>query len=237
MRKLERFERKAFAWADAATAVSEAEAETIRSFAPDTQVSVIENGVDLEYFVPRPLLSESTKLVFVGSLDWRPNQDAIKYFVGEILPILESMKLRIELDLVGRNPSAEITALGRRPGVNLIGHVKDVRPFVEQAAVYVVPLRIGGGTRLKILEALAMSKAVVSTGVGAEGLEITDGENIMLADTPELFAQKIAILLKDRELNLHLGRNGRKLVEDRYGWNQLAGRLEKAIAALVTEDT
>lgn len=233
MRKLERFERQAFAWADAATAVSESEAEIIRSFTPGLPVSVIENGVDLGYFAPQPPPANSSRLVFVGALDWRPNQDAVRHLVGDILPILKGMGVQIEIDLIGSNPPPELVALSRRPGVNLVGHVQDVRPYVARAAVYVVPLRIGGGTRLKILEALAMKKAVVATRVGAEGLDVSDGENIMLADTPETFAGKIKQILEDSELARRLGENGRRLVEQSYGWDHLAGKLDKAITNLV----
>lgn len=233
MRKLERFEGQAFAWADAATAVSESEAEIIRSFVPGMPVSVIENGVDLDYFAPQPYPVNSSRLVFVGALDWRPNQDAVRYFVSDILPVLNGMGIQIEIDLIGSNPPPDLIALSRRPGVNLVGHVPDVRPFVARAGVYVVPLRIGGGTRLKILEALAMKKAVVATPVGAEGLDVSDGENIMLADTPELFADKIKQLLKDSELARRLGENGRRLVEESYGWDYLADKLDKEITHLV----
>ncbi|MEW5795005.1 MAG: glycosyltransferase family 4 protein [Candidatus Zixiibacteriota bacterium] len=229
MRKVERFEREVFAWADGAVAVSEAEAETIRQFAPGLPVTVVENGVNLDYFAPQPLPDDSSRLVFVGSMDWRPNQDAVRYFINDILPAVERIGTRCEIDLIGRHPPRDLMALKNRPGVNLIGHVDDVRPFVANAAVFVVPLRIGGGTRIKILEALAMKKAVVSTSVGAEGLKVTDGENILLADTPVLFAEKIKRLLDDRALNRRLGENGRRLVEEHYGWDRLAAKLNDAI--------
>ncbi len=235
-KKLKRFERAAFAWADGATAVSESEARTVESFAPKTKVTAIENGVDLDYFVPGPVPESSTRLVFVGSLDWRPNQDAVRYFVNDILPALAKIGVNATVDIVGRNPSSDLTALADDPAVNITGRVEDVRPYVEQAAVYVVPLRIGGGTRLKILEALAMKKAVVATSIGAEGLEVTDGENIMLADCPESFAEQIKQLLADKDLNRRLGEAGRTLVEERYGWDHLATKLDKVVTGLVADD-
>jgi sugar transferase (PEP-CTERM/EpsH1 system associated) len=236
MKKLERFERNAFTWADGATAVSDKEARLIEAFAPNARVTVIDNGVDLDYFVPGPAPPDPPRLVFVGSLDWRPNQDAVQYYVDDILPALDKLGVRATIDIVGRNPSADLTALADHPSVNITGRVDDVRPYVERAAVYVVPLRIGGGTRLKILEALAMKKAVVATSVGAEGLKVTDGENIMLADTPESFAKRISQLLEDRNLNRQLGEAGRTLVEKRYGWDYLAAKLEKTVLELVAED-
>jgi sugar transferase (PEP-CTERM/EpsH1 system associated) len=225
MTKVMNFERAAFNWMDGAIAVSEIEAATIREMNPKLTVQVIENGVDLEYFRPSVAKADGHQLIFVGAMNWRPNQDAIQHFVHDIFPIIRKKMPDIEVAFVGQDPPPQIKKLGDFPGVKIVGQVEDVRPYVMKAAVYIVPLRIGGGTRLKIVEALAMGKAVVSTLVGAEGLLVTDGREILLADTPEQFATAVIRLLNDVDLRERLGRAGRELVERHYGWNQLAERL------------
>jgi glycosyltransferase involved in cell wall biosynthesis len=192
-------------------------------------VKVVPNGVDLEYFRPMPAVSKSTSLVFVGSLDWYPNEDAVKEFAFRIFPLIRRKNERITFRVVGRKQSISLTnALQGIDGVELIGEVPDVRQYVAEAAAVVVPLRIGGGTRIKILEALAMQKPVVSTSIGAEGLELKDGRDLLIANTPEQFAAQIESLLLNKELQQELGRNGRSVVEKFYGWDSLAGNLEQA---------
>ena len=230
--KVERFERLVFRWVAGATAVSDADAQKITALAGDTAVGVVENGVDLDYFGREEDEGETAGLVFTGSMDWRPNQDAAIYFVRDIFPRLREEHPDIEVHIVGRNPPRHIVDLHNTPGVVVTGTVDDIRPYFRRAAVYIVPLRIGGGSRLKILEALAARKAVVSTTVGAEGLSVTDGREIKLADTPERFAKQIHMLLENPELRRRLGRAGRKLVEDRYGWDALAGKLQQFVADL-----
>jgi len=231
--KLERFERRVYKYIDGVTAVSDIDADQIHSFNHQVPVEIVDNGVDLEYFDAPGGLKKSNKLVFVGTMDWRPNQDCVRYFVDDILPLIRKERPEIEAVFVGRNPPAAIIALGEREGVTVTGSVDDVRPYIEEGDVYIVPLRIGGGTRLKILDALAMRSAVVSTSVGAEGLDLTDGENIMIADTPERFAAKVLRLIDDGDLNRSLGESGRKLVEEKYGWDSLAAKLESFIIRLV----
>jgi sugar transferase (PEP-CTERM/EpsH1 system associated) len=228
--KLERFERDIFAHIEGATAVSNLEAETIRGFNSELDIQVVENGVDLEYFQPSTNPPAKNSLVFVGSMNWRPNQDAIQYFVEEIFPLIKSKRGDVTATFVGQDPPAHIKRLNQIPGIKIVGRVDDVRPYVLDGAVYIAPLRIGGGTRLKIIEALAMGKAVVSTRVGAEGLDLTDGENIILADAPERFADKIIFLLDNPDIAEKLGVTGRKLVESKYGWDTLAVKLERFLS-------
>lgn len=227
MIKVERFERRAFGWADGATAVAEAEAGEIRTWHPELAVQVVENGVDLDYFHPQQTPEAHGRLVFTGSMDWRPNQDAVNYFMQDILPLVVKHHPEALVSFVGRNPTENLLAYDRDPHARVTGTVDDVRPYIAESEVYVVPLRIGGGSRLKILEALAMQKAVVSTSVGAEGLDITPGENILLADTPEEFTNQIGRLLKDPSLRTSLGKKGRELVTARYGWDFLTEKLER----------
>jgi glycosyltransferase involved in cell wall biosynthesis len=224
-RKVERFEREAVGWVDGALTVSELDRDRLRQSRPDMPIAVIPNGVDLDYFRPMPQTQSRQHLVFTGSMDWRPNQDAARYFVAEILPLLRQARPDLECTFVGRSPPPDIQALARVPGVHVTGTVDDVRPYVERAAVYVVPLRIGGGSRLKILEALAMGRAVVSTSVGAEGLDVEHDRHILLADDPQGFAETVLRLLNDPARCLALASEGRRLVEQSYGWDALAHKM------------
>jgi len=233
MLKVAGFEKAAFGWADGATAVSAIEAEEIRAYKQTLKVETVENGVDLEYFRPDTNKKVKKELSFVGSMNWRPNQDAIQYFAEEIFPLVREKEKDIVATFVGQDPPPHIRKLDSIPGIKIIGQVDDVRPYVHRAAVYIVPLRIGGGTRLKIIEALAMGKAVVSTRVGAEGLNVIDGQEIILADKPEEFAEKISILQQDEQLRNRLGVAGRKLVEAQYGWEKQAEKLERFLNKVV----
>lgn len=228
-RKVEQFEREALGWVDGAIAVSDLDRIHLLQNKSDLPIMVVSNGVDLEYFRPIPQPEQRQHVVFTGSMDWRPNQDAARFFVNQILPLLHRSRPDIECTFVGRNPPADIQALAAIPGVHITGTVDDVRPYVGRAAVYVVPLRIGGGTRLKILEALAMGRAVVSTTVGAEGLDAVSDRHIVLADDPQAFAKSILQLLDDPERCLDLATEGRRLVERCYGWNALADRFKSFI--------
>ncbi|WP_455387809.1 glycosyltransferase family 4 protein [Petrachloros mirabilis] len=221
-RKVERFERSVLRWMDGTLAVSELDRARLAQWYPELPMAVVPNGVDLEYF--RPALQPELRrhLVFSGSMDWRPNQDAARYFVREILPLLRQVHPDVECTFVGRSPPADIQALAGTPSVHITGTVDDVRPYIERAAVYIVPLRIGGGSRLKILEALAMGRAVVSTSVGAEGLDVVHERHVMLADDPRTFAESVLRLLDDPERCQALAAEGRHLVERRYGWDVLA---------------
>jgi polysaccharide biosynthesis protein PslH len=162
-------------------------------------------------------------LVFTGSMDWLPNEDAIRYFTEQILPRVRRAVPEVTLTVVGRNPYPGLLELSKRdPSVIVTGRVEDVRPFMEEAAVYVVPLRIGGGTRLKIYEAMAMEKPIVSTSIGAEGLPVEDGREIVLADTPESFADAVVRLIRDENLAAEIGQRAATKVRGRFGWDKVA---------------
>lgn len=231
--KVAAFEKKIFSMVEGAVAVSDEEADELRTLNPKLRVEVVENGVDLDYFTPARDDSERESLVFVGAMHWRPNQDAVTYFVEEIFPRIRQQRPDVTFTIVGQGPPPHIQKLGSLPGVCVTGRVEDVRSYVKAATVFVVPLRIGGGTRLKILEALAMTKAVVATSVGAEGLAVADGVHLMIADGAEPFAERIDRLLRDRALRRELGERGRKLVEEQYGWDRLAGKLEKFLHEVI----
>ena len=152
-----------------------------------------------------------------------PNEDAVTYFADAILPRVEAEVPGVTLSIVGRNPSPSVLALApRHPRVRVTGTVPDVRPYLEEARVFVVPLRIGGGTRLKIFEAMAMEKAIVTTSVGAEGLPVRDGEHLLITDTREAFAAAVTRLLRDPDYAAALGTRAAELVRSRFGWDQAA---------------
>jgi sugar transferase (PEP-CTERM/EpsH1 system associated) len=234
-RKVERFERSALKWVDSAVAVSDRDCARLIEKHPELKAAVVPNGVDLEYFRPTAQPVRRRHVVFTGSMDWRPNQDAARYFVLEILPLLRQAYPDLECTFVGRDPPLHTRALASVPGVRVTGTVDDVRPYVERATVYVVPLRIGGGTRLKILEAMAMGRAVVSTTVGAEGLDIVHGRHVLLADSPRDFAASVLRLLNDPELCGRLAAEGRRVVEQQYGWSALADRFERFVLAVIQD--
>ncbi|SYZ73062.1 putative Glycosyl transferase group 1 [Candidatus Zixiibacteriota bacterium] len=232
MGKVERFEKESFSAVDGATAVSEIEAEQIRGINPACIVAVVDNGVDPEYY-NLPDVPENKNLVFVGSMNWRPNQDAINYFVHDIFPLIREKDKKITVTFVGQDPPEVIRKLGRLPGISVADNVTDVRPYVQNAAVSIVPLRIGGGSRLKILEAFAMRKAVVSTTVGAEGLEVANEKHLLLADTAKSFAEAILRLMNDSELRRNLGESGRQLAVEKYSWDILAEKLQRFLDKLM----
>jgi sugar transferase (PEP-CTERM/EpsH1 system associated) len=231
-KKVERFERECFHWVDGATAVSSADADRIRKFGVGYPVEVVENGVDVEYFDPGSNETEPNTLLFTGSMDWRPNQDAAVYFVDRILPLIRKGVPSIRVYLVGRNPPVRIRKLEKIRGVIVTGTVDDVRPYLRKAAVYIVPLRIGGGSRIKILEALSMKKAVVSTPVGAEGLGVTDGTDILIGRDDSEFAESVLNCLGNNELCGRLGENGRMLVEESYRWAELGGKYARYLESV-----
>jgi len=226
--KMRRFEQRAFAHAAGVTAVSVEERATAEAWGA-AEAQVVANGVDLEWFQPREGAAVADRLVFVGALDWHANEDAVLHFVEAIAPRLRALRPQSRLQVVGRRPSP---ALQRRlraaAGVELVGEVEDVRPHLGSASAVVVPLRIGGGSRIKILEALAMEKAVISTRVGAEGLGLEDGRHLLLADEAEAFAQAAAGLLGDGERARQLGRAGGERVRAQHSWDRCAQDLESA---------
>lgn len=236
-RRMLRFEGAALRRFDGVLAVSDADRDTFARIYPGAirrPVHVVPTGVDTAFFSPAPADPASRGLVFTGSMDWLPNEDAMVYFCREILPLIRQEEPGVSLSIVGRAPTPTVARLAAEHGIQVTGRVDDVRPYVTDAAVYVVPLRIGGGTRLKIFEAMAMAKAVVSTTVGAEGLPVTDGEHLLLADDPQAFARATVRLLRDRDARARLERAARALVVAEYDWSAVASSLEDALIEFAT---
>lgn len=216
--------------------VSETDRENLSRLSGDGKnIEVIPNGVDTEYF-NSPRIDEDRSLVFTGSMDWLPNDDAAVYFCREILPLIWLKDNRVKFYVVGRNPSRELLKLAQEDKrIVVTGAVDDIRPHVAKAKIFVVPLRIGGGTRLKILEAMSMSKVVVSTSIGAEGIDCIHDRNIIIADTPEEFANSINFLLNDESKIQMLAEASRKLVCNQYDWKIICERLQSIYQGIISE--
>jgi sugar transferase (PEP-CTERM/EpsH1 system associated) len=225
-RKMRRYEARACTQASLTVTVSEVDRGVLSGLAPRALVRSIPTGVDISFFSPDGAREVPTSLVFTGSMDWYPNEDAILHFVTSILPRIREEKPGVTLSVVGRNPSSRLRTAAAEAGVQVTGTVDDVRPWMAEAAVYIVPLRIGGGTRLKIFEALAMGKPVVSTTVGAEGLPLVSGKHFLQADDPADFADAVLSLLGDPARRVALGMAGRRLVEEQYSWSHVACEFE-----------
>lgn len=223
-RKARRFEGAACRRFDGVIAVSPDDAEAMRREYGVEAVDDVPTGVDTEFFCPSgERQPRPHNLVFTGSMDWLPNGDAIRWFTEEILPRVRQAVPDVTLTVVGRNPYPSLLELAERdPAVIVTGRVADVRPHVEDAAVYVIPLRIGGGTRLKVYEAMAMEKPMVSTALGVEGLPVRDGEHLLVADAPDAFADAVICLLSDRALAARLGQSAAELVRAEFGWQGVA---------------
>lgn len=228
---MEEAEREYLKKADHVLAVSDADRDSFASFIAPEKLTVIPTGVDIDYFQPPGTAEEPDSLVFTGSMDWLPNEDGIRYFVEEILPLIQKEIPSAGLRVVGRRPSRKLQELSAASsgGVQLTGWVDDIRPHLAKGAVCIVPLRIGSGTRLKIFEAMAMGKAVVSTTIGAEGLPARDGSELLLADSPADFAAATIRLLRDETSRHKIGKAARLLVESKYGWRTVADEFTAAL--------
>jgi glycosyltransferase involved in cell wall biosynthesis len=202
-------------------AVSSPDKDRFLRIAPRARFIVVPNGVDTRNFQPGAL--EEDGIVFVGSHSWHPNRDAMEYFCASVLPLLRARGVTPRVTWVGRASPRVIREYADRYDVRLTGFVEDIRPYVHSAACYIAPLRAGGGTRLKILDAWAMGKAVVSTTVGCEGLEARDGQNILVRDAPAEFADAVASVLEDSDLRRALGQAARLTAEMIYDW-EIIGR-------------
>ena len=225
-RKSWEYERSACRRFELVVAVSAADEKQMRDEFGLVNVEAVPTGVDVDYFRPRnPGAAEKHNIVFTGSMDWLPNEEAMQYFISEVLPLIREKIPSVTFTIVGRNPYPTLIELSQRDqSIVVTGRVDDVRPYLERASVYVVPIRIGGGTRLKIYEAMAMEKPVVSTTIGAEGLPVRDGEELLLADTPRAFADAVLGLLTSPDSARALGARAASAVRDQFGWEQVAAR-------------
>jgi glycosyltransferase involved in cell wall biosynthesis len=192
---------------------------------PGLCTALVPNGVDIEYFRPDQQ-EEQPALIYTGGMNMFANRDAVMYFIAQIWPQIRRLVPDVRFYAVGQDPPKELLALADQDKQIIVtGYVNDIRPLVREAAVYVVPLRVGGGTRLKVLDAMAMGKAMVTTSIGCEGLEVCPDEHVVVADHPDQFAERTVHLLGNRLRRLELGRAARELVERRYSWAHVGGQL------------
>ncbi len=224
--RLRRYEAQVCCRADRVLAVSEADAAALRKLVPGLDVSVVPNGVDTRTYTPTPIHSHTPTLTFTGTMDFRPNVDAVLWFARKVLPRVRAEVPEARFFVVGQRPHRRLDGLRGDPAITLTGWVEDARPYIAQATVYVAPLRIGGGTRLKLLEAMAMGRPVVATRLGAEGYPVTDGRELLLADTPADFAAAVVTLLRTPERRVELGQAARAFVERWYDWRTIVPRVE-----------
>jgi glycosyltransferase involved in cell wall biosynthesis len=232
--KLVVYERHICRAADRVVAVSEADRAALEALLPGLAVTVVPNGVDLAFYRPG-IVSPAPGLgphavVFTGKMDYRPNVDAVLWFAEVVLPLILARLPAVHFCVVGQQPHARLAHLAGHPAVTLTGRVPDVRPYIAGAGAYVVPLRIGGGTRLKVLEAMAMGQAIVSTRLGCDGFSFEDGRQVCFADEPGAFADAVINLLQDRERAARLGQAARAHVAAHYGWDAIVPRLERLYA-------
>jgi glycosyltransferase involved in cell wall biosynthesis len=221
--KLAHFECRAVGAFDCSIAVSQRDALLLAESCGVDRVFSIPTGVDTRYFTPQPHREKTHTIAFVGSMDWLPNQDAVEFFIREIWPRITARVEDARLLVVGRNPPAALQRLAAATaGISVTGTVEDVRPFMAEAALIVIPLRIGGGTRIKAYEAMAMGRAVLSTTIGAEGLPVVDGEHLVLADGAIEFAERATELLHDRVARARLGSAARQFVTSHGSWAHAA---------------
>ncbi len=233
-RRLRRYEAHVCRGVDKVLAVSDADAEAIAALGDGLQATVIPNGVDCAFFsqnlpppdhpVPSPI-RHIASLVFTGTMDFRPNIDAALWFCQEILPRIKKDVFHVHFYIVGKSPVKEVRMLAG-PAVTVTGYVSDIRPYIAHSSVYVVPIRMGSGTKLKVLQAMAMNIPVVSTTTGAEGIDAVPDRDILIADAPDEFARRVVTLLDNAEQRRQLAANARKLVEEKYDWSTILPALE-----------
>ena len=205
---------------------SHVDSERILRRISSLEVNEVVNGVDVEYFYPLGGDRLNNSLVFAGGMNWYPNRNAMLYFARHVWPLLTEAIPDIRITVIGQDPPARLINLANEDKrFKVAGFVDDVRPYIDRATVYVCPISDGGGTKLKILDALAMGKAIVANPVACEGIDVKDGETVLFADSPAEYVKKIKLLFENRKLNKKLGLNGRKLIEDKYSFEKIGRKL------------
>jgi glycosyltransferase involved in cell wall biosynthesis len=235
-RKLRREELSAFRRADAICACSVADEERILAEVPAARTVVVPNAADVEYYQPRPQdpRGDGRTVVFFGLLSTLPNIDGATWFIREIWPRIVAARPDARCKIIGKGATRAVLDLAR-PGVEMVGFVEDLRPHLASAAALVVPLRLGGGTRLKIVEGMAMGKAIVSTTLGAEGIDVSHGRDIVIADDGDAFAESVVRVLNEPGFATELGAAARRLAVERYAWSSAASKLEELYRGLLAE--
>jgi len=234
MFNLFRFERKYFRKVTKCMVVSEIDAKFLKKVCPGLPVVVLPNGVDINFFKPMGLPEENFNLIFEGSMDYPPNEDAVIYFCKRIFPLIKKEIPNVKFFIVGKNPTKKVNALATT-NIVVTGFVSDIRPYLEKASVFVCPMRIGAGIKNKILQAWAMAKPVVATSASLGGLKANPGQNIIVTDSPEKFAKETINLLRNKDKRYKLGIKARETVERYYSWQTRAQELEKIFFSLIAK--
>jgi glycosyltransferase involved in cell wall biosynthesis len=227
-RKLLVFERRWIRRFKVCIAVSDQDADAIRRMSPNTEVHIVPNGVNISQFASRGSERSQRTLLFFGTLSYGPNADGITWFCREVLPRVRNRIPEVELDITGIDPTPRIRQLASQTGVNMVGYVPDIRERLWSATATVVPLHVGGGTRLKILEAMAAECPVISTSIGADGLGAIDGKHLLIADEAEAFANAIVTLFASPKMRREMAVLGRKFVSEHYDWRTITPKLDEA---------
>lgn len=224
--RLERYERRVCPQFNLNITCSSLDTQRLKVVAPDVTATEVPNGVDTSYFKPGGEPQHPLRLVFAGNLSWYPNAAAMLFFADSVWPALKKELPGVSMDVIGGNPPPRLTALAARDeDFHVHGYVPDVRPLVDRAALYVCPIMDGGGTKLKILDALAMGKAIVAHPIACEGIEVRDGHDVMFARDSGQFVQRIVSMLADPDLRSRLSRNARSLAESRYSYAVIGHKL------------
>lgn len=233
-RKLVRYEGSACRAAAGVMAVSAVDRDELLRIAPRARIAVVPNSVDVRQYAPREAPPDGPlTLLFTGKMDFRPNVDAVVWFCREVLPLIRATLPSARFQIVGRDPTPAVRRLGGLPGVEVVGPVPDDRPFLAGAHVYVVPMRVGGGVRLKVLQAMAAGVPIVATTLGYEGVAASPGEHLVVADHPEKFARAVGQLVSSPGAASPMLAAARRLVEERYDWRVLAKPLNDFYESVV----
>jgi len=225
--KMRHYENRMWRLFDRCIVVSEGDKREMSSRVKNVSIEVTPNGVDIDYFSPAKVNVKPFSLVYVGQMNWYPNSDAMIYFLENVYPLIKKDIPQVSLCIVGNNPPEMIRDIAKEnKSITITGLVDDTRPYIAESELFIVPLRIGGGTRLKILEAMAMGKTIVSTSIGCEGITISDGENIFIADSPAHFAKTVIELFKKPNLRDKVKASARRLVEENYSWRKVTENMQ-----------
>lgn len=227
--KLKRFESRIFNQVDLGIVVSENDMNTLKELCPKGKFIVIENGVEIKKYKPRYEFTEKNKLVWLGGFDHYPNKKGIRFLLKEIYPLIKQKVKKVSLDIVGGGVTKQISDLAKGDNsIAFIGYVEDPLPYLQKASVFLAPLLSGGGTKLKVLEAMAVGKAIVTTSFGIKGIEGVDGEHYIVANTELEFAEAVVKLLRNDTLNISMGKRARKLIEEKYDYDRICEKLNKS---------
>ncbi|MDD5633663.1 MAG: glycosyltransferase [Candidatus Omnitrophica bacterium] len=231
------FERSFYRRFNACLAVTKEGGGYLGKLCPGLKIGVIPNAVDVEYFKPSDMPIDPNTLVFTGTMDYAPNIDAVIYFTKKIMPLVKKKRSQIKFFIVGRNPVPEVKMLANEPNVIVTGDVDDIRKYLAQAAVFVCPVRLGTGIKNKVLEAMAMGKAIVLTSISAQGINAQDGQDFITADTSEKFADNVLNVLENKTRREQMGRAAREVVVKKYVFDIIGKKYEDFYGSIINRSS